>query len=132
MCLIGFLHKTLILWWLCVSTSFFLLTSHLSFPLSHPFRNSSVTHMTPGQTSTPILRTTLNHSEVQPPQQQQQQQQQYYQQQQPPHYTNGSSPAAAALAADASAPAAPDAMQQVNLASPPPFDAAAMRKAEFY
>ena len=82
------------------------------------WRHCSVTHMTPGQTSTPILRTTLNHSELQQPEQQQQQ----------PDYhgaaTNGSSAAGAATD--------PSSMQQVNLSSPPPIDAAALRKAEFY
>ncbi len=69
--------------------------------------------MTAGQTSTPILRTSLNHSQVQ---QQQEQQQQQQQQQQQHHNGNGEDGGGGGV------------MQQVNLSSPP----LQMAQAEFY
>jgi hypothetical protein len=95
--------------------------------------------MTPGQTSTPILRSSLNTHQVegQPQTQPHQQQQQQPTPPPPAAAMNGTATVAPTnpfLAPVAAAvTAATDGLEAINLSSPPPeLTASAMKKADFY
>ena len=92
-------------------------------PISTCFFSNSVTHMAPGQTSTPILRSSLNQQTIQPS----------------PIMANGNH-APGHLTQAQPLPPPPQQqqtdqdpnLQNVSLASPPPVPTSSMRKAEFY
>lgn len=122
-----------------VSYSCFSVPSFTSSP--SPFLPSpqiaihSVTHMAPGQTSTPILRSSLNNHHISNSgnqQQQQQQNQQPFPPPPPPIATNGTSNPFVDGSQHQVQDSGDDQLHNINLVSPPPIPTNSMKKAEFY